>query len=179
MRTIKLHDKEFILTIEGSIIEQEISKVASRISVDLKNERPLFLSVLNGAFMFTGELLKQIDILDAEVSFIKIGSYSGTDSTGKVREIMGLNCDITGRCVVIVEDMVDTGRSMSYLITKLKELGAARVVVCTLFYKPEALLTQVSIDYHVLILENDFVVGYGLDYDGLGRLLPDLYTLKK
>ncbi|MGL5682470.1 MAG: phosphoribosyltransferase [Marinifilaceae bacterium] len=179
MKTIKLHDKEFILTLEGTAIEQAIAGVAQRITEDLKNERPLFLSVLNGSFMFTGELLKHVDILDAEVSFIKIGSYSGTGSTGKVREVMGMDCDVTGRCVVIVEDMIDTGRSMQFLINKLKELGAARIVVCTLFYKPDALQVEVPIDYHTIMLENDFVVGYGLDYDGLGRLLPDLYTLKK
>lgn len=179
MKTVKLHDKEFTLLLKSAVIDQSIARIATHITEDLKHASPLFVSVLSGSFMFTSDLLKQVDISDAEVAFIKIGSYAGTSSTGKVREVVGLDQDITGRCVVIIEDMVDTGRSMEYLINMLKAKGAERVVVVTLFYKPKALQVNVPIDYYAMLLENDFVVGRGLDYDGLGRLFPDLYVLKK
>lgn len=178
MKTVKLHDKEFTLLLESAAIDKSIATLAHHITDDLKGTAPLFISVLSGSFMFTSDLLKNVNIPDAEVAFIKIGSYSGTTSTGYVRELVGLDQDITGRCVVIVEDMIDTGRSMEYLINMLKAKGAARVVIATMFYKPKALQVEIPIDYYAMVLENDFVVGRGLDYDGLGRLLPDVYVLK-
>jgi len=177
MKKIKLHDKEFRVSVEGTVIEREIDRVAIRINQELADERPLFLGVLNGAFMFVADLLKRISIVGTEVSFVKMTSYVGTRSTGQVKELIGLNENIEGRTVVIVEDMVDSGRSIAYLKRWLEEKSPKQIKVATMFYKPKALTCDVSIDYYCMTLENDFVVGRGLDYDGLGRNLPDLYTL--
>lgn len=177
MGRIKLHDKEFEPVVAAATIEREIARVAGEINRDLAGERPLFLSVLNGAFMFTADLLKRIDIPGTEVSFVKVASYAGTSSTGRVRELIGLDEDIAGRVVVITEDMVDSGQSLAYLEAMLRERNPKRVLVAAMFYKPGALTCDVTIDYACMPLENDFVVGRGLDYDGLGRNLPDLYRV--
>ncbi len=177
MRRIKLHDREFELAIDAATIDREIARVAGKINRDLAEERPLFLSVLNGAFMFTADLLKLITVPGAEVSFVKVASYAGTSSTGRVRELIGLDEDIAGRTVVITEDMVDTGRSLAYLKAMLEERRAGRVLTAAMFHKPAALECDVTVDYGCIALENDFVVGRGLDYDGLGRNLPDLYRV--
>ena len=177
MGRIKLHDKEFEPVVAAAAIDREIARMAEEINRDLAGERPLFLSVLNGAFMFTADLLKRIDIPGTEVSFVKVASYAGTGSTGRVRELIGLNEEVAGRTVVIAEDMVDSGRSVAYLKGLLAERGAGRVLVAAMFYKPSALTCDVAVDYGGMALENDFVVGRGLDYDGLGRNLPDLYRV--
>lgn len=177
MKKVKLYDKEFRLLLDSHTIDEAITRVARQINRDLEAEKPLFVSVLNGSFMFTSDILKQITIPGTEVCFIKIASYEGTCSTGKIRELIGLNKDVTGRTVVILEDMVDSGKSMSYLIQDLSSKNPKSIKVATMFYKPNALTCQVPIDYYALELENDFVVGRGLDYDGLGRNFPDLYIL--
>lgn len=179
MKKVKLHDKEFELLIDSATIDRAIAKVAHQINKDLQDSRPLFLSVLNGSFMFTSDLLKEITIPGTEVCFMKIASYQGTSSTGKIKELIGCNKDLTGRTVVILEDMIDSGRSMSYLLEYLQQKNPAQVKVAAMFYKPKALVCNVPVDYHALRLENDFVVGRGLDYDDLGRNLPDLYILSK
>lgn len=177
MKKIKLHDKEFRLFIEASAIELAVKGLAQRLNRDLKDEQPLFLSILNGAFMFTSDLLKQITIPGTEVSFIKIASYAGTCSTGTVRELIGFHKNIEGRTIVILEDMIDSGKSMAYLLDLLKARKPRKIYVVTMFYKPKALTCKIPVDYYALSLENDFVVGRGLDYDDLGRNLPDLYIL--
>lgn len=177
MGNIKLHDKGFKLLIKASVIDKAIEKIAVKINWDLKDEKPLFLSVLNGSFMFTSDLLKLITIPGTEVSFVKMASYEGTSTTGKIKELIGLNQNIGGRTVVIVEDMIDTGKSMTYLIDLLKQKNPKEIKLVTMFYKPNAVVCPVKVDYFAMELENDFVVGRGLDYNGLGRNYPDLYVV--
>ena len=177
MKKVKLHDKEFELLIDAATIDQAIAKVANEINKDLKDTKPLFLSILNGSFMFTSHLLKQITIPGTEICFMRIASYEGTSSTGKIKELIGCNVNLTDRTIVILEDMIDSGRSMTYLIDYLKGKNPKAIKVATMFYKPKALTHPVTVDYCALELENDFVVGRGLDYDGLGRNYPDLYIL--
>ena len=177
MRKIKLHDREFQISLEAAKIDQAIKRLAEQINKDLQNEHPLFLGVLNGAFMFVSDLLKEITIQGTEISFIKIASYEGINSTGQVKELIGLKENITGRTIVIVEDMIDSGQSIVYLKKLLESKSPKQIKVATMFYKPKALQHELPIDYYCFALENDFVVGRGLDYNGLGRNLPDLYTL--
>jgi len=177
MKKVKLHDKEFRLFIEASAIDLAIQGLAQRLNHDLQHEKPLFLSVLNGSFMFTADLIKQITIPGTEICFTKIASYAGTTSTGHIRELIGCENDITGRTVVILEDMIDSGKSMIYLLDMLKKRNPGKIIVTAMFYKPKALQYKIPVDYYALSLENDFVVGRGLDYDGLGRNFPDLYIL--
>ena len=177
MNNLILHDKEFRLFIESSKIDDVICKMANSMNEDLKDTAPLFLSVLNGSFMFTADLIKQITIPKTEISFVKIASYTGTSSSGSIQELIGLEENLEGRTVVILEDIIDSGRSMTHLLEYLHAKGVQKVVVATLFHKPKAALYQVEIDYCGIVLENDFVVGRGLDYDGLGRNCPDLYIL--
>lgn len=179
MKKVRLHDKEFQVSIESAEIDREIKRVAAEINADLEDECPFFLSILNGAFMFTSDLLKCVTVEGTEVSFVKVASYTGTSSSGEVKELIGLNENIAGRTVVIVEDIVDTGRSIVYLKKLLEEKSPKQIKVAAMFYKPKTLIHELTIDYHGIALENDFVVGRGLDYNGLGRNLPDLYTLCK
>lgn len=179
MKNVKLHDKEFNLFIKAADIDKAIENMATQINNDLNNEKPLFLSILNGSFMFTSDLLKQITIPGTEVSFVKLASYAGVNSTGKVKELIGLNQDITGKTVVILEDMIDSGQSMSYMIGLLKAKNPRQILLAAMLYKPKALTCEVKVDYCGIELENDFVVGRGLDYDGLGRNYPDLYILSE
>jgi hypoxanthine phosphoribosyltransferase len=176
-KIIKLHDKTFRLYIKSADINRAIRRVARQINREMATARPLFLSVLNGAFMFTSDLLKEITIEGTTVAFTRLASYAGTVSTGHVQELVGLTDDVAGRNVIIVEDIVDTGRSIAHLQETLaaRQVGSTRVAA--LFYKPDALEREVTIDYAGIPLGNDFVVGRGLDYDGLGRNLRDLYTL--
>ncbi len=178
MKNITLLDKEFRPLIEAEKIDQTISNMAARMNRDLDGEAPLFLSILNGSFMFTSDLIKQITIPGTQISFIKVASYSGTNSTGEVKELIGLKEDIQGRTIVILEDIIDSGRSMTHLLEYLHRKKPRKIVVATLFYKPKAAIFKVPIDYIGITLENDFIVGRGLDYEGLGRNFPDLYILK-
>lgn len=179
MVNIKLHDKEFMPFIKAEEIDRVIEKMAEQMNKDLKDSQPLFLSILNGSFMFTSDLIKQITIPGTAISFVKVASYSGTASSGEVKELIGLKEDITGKTVVILEDIIDSGKSMNHLLQYLKSKNVKRVIVATLFYKPKALVCPLNIDYYGIELENDFVVGRGLDYDGLGRNYPDLYILQE
>lgn len=177
MENITLNDKEFRLFIPAVRIDQVIAEMASRINQDLKHASPLFLSILNGSFMFTSDLIKQITIPGTQISFVRVASYTGIHSSGEVKELIGLREDIAGRTVVILEDIIDSGRSMTHLLEYLKGKNPGRIIVATLFHKPKAAEYQIPIDYCGIELENDFVVGRGLDYDGLGRNYPDLYIL--
>lgn len=173
---IKVHDKEFEIFISSEKIQQTIDKMAEQINSDFRGKDVLFLVVLNGAFMFAADLLKRIDF-ECQVSFVKLSSYVGTTSTSTVRELIGLDEVLRGRTVIIVEDIVDTGITMSNTIEKLKHLEAAEVKLATLLFKPDAFLKDFPIDYVGLEIPNDFIIGYGLDYDGLARNYPDIYTL--
>lgn len=173
---IKVRDKEFSLFIKFEEIDNAIAKVASEINRDLKGQTPLFLVILNGAFMFAADLLKKIDI-NCEISFVKLASYSGTQTSSKVKELIGLNEDIKGRTVVIVEDIVDTGITMDGMINQLKEKEVKEVKISTLLFKPDAFIKDFKIDYIGMEIPNDFIVGYGLDYDGHARNYRDIYKI--
>lgn len=177
MKRIILKDKTFRLFIESEKIDQAITRIAGEINNDLRDDRPLFLGILNGSFMFASDLIKQITIQGTQISFVKMASYCGLRSSGEIKELVGLQEEIQGRTVVILEDIIDSGRSMFHLLQYLNARKPERTVVATLFYKPNSAVCQVPVDYMGIPLENDFVVGRGLDYDGLGRNYPDLYIL--
>lgn len=173
---VKLHDKEFKTFISAEVIDQAVSQLADKMNRDLKGKNPLFIVVLNGAFMFASDLLKKITI-DCEITFVKLSSYVGTKSSHLVREVIGLDKSLTGRYIVVVEDIIDTGITMDNTLPKLKNMEAADVKIATLLFKPNAFQKEFKIDYIGMEIPNDFIVGYGLDYDGAGRNLPDIYKI--
>ena len=176
MDTIQIKDKRFRTFITENEILKQVARVADEINRDLADENPLFVSVLNGSFMFTSDLMKHLN-MPCELSFVKLASYEGTSSTGKVKELVGLNNDITGRTVVIVEDIVDTGFTMERLIETLRQGNPKDIRIATLLVKPDKLQVKLDIHYVAMNIPNDFIVGYGLDYDGLGRNYRDIYTV--
>ncbi|MCF2499286.1 hypoxanthine phosphoribosyltransferase [Dyadobacter chenhuakuii] len=173
---INILDKKFVPLITTEAIETRITALAKEISTDYEGRCPLFIVVLNGAFLFASELVKRIP-LSCEITFIRLASYSQTQSSGSVREIIGLNDSIEGRDIIIIEDIVDTGLTMAQLLRQINELSPASVAIATLLHKPEALKTPVDIRYMGFNIDNKFVVGYGLDYDGMGRNLDAIYVL--
>ena len=174
MDTIQIKDKAFKPYIRREEIKAAIDRVASRINSELAGENPLFICVLNGAFVFAADLLREITI-ESEITFMRMKSYSGTQSTGVVKIIHGLDEDIKGRTVV--EDIVDTGFTMQRIINQLKEREPKQVKIATLLFKPQALKCDIHVDYAALEIPNDFIVGYGLDYDEQGRNLKDIYVI--
>jgi hypoxanthine phosphoribosyltransferase len=176
MESIQIKDKKFAISITEEQILKEVDRVAAEINRDLKDKNPLFLSVLNGSFMFTADLMKRITI-PCEISFVKLASYQGISSTGKITEVIGENEDISGRCVVIVEDIVDTGLTMQRLLETLGTRNPKEIHIASLLVKPEKLQVPLNIKYAAMNIPNDFIVGYGLDYDGLGRNYKDIYTV--
>lgn len=177
MDKITLHDKRFRVCTTAAQIEEAVAAVAGKINEDLKDvDTPVFLSVLNGSFMFTADLMRKINI-KSDVVFVKLASYSGTSSTGEVKQIMGLTADVTGKTVVIVEDIVETGNTVAEMYRILEEAGAADIRICTLLLKPGAYKMDIKIDYAALQIPNEFIVGYGLDYNQLGRQYKDIYVL--
>ncbi|MFI3316937.1 MAG: hypoxanthine phosphoribosyltransferase [Rikenellaceae bacterium] len=174
---IKLKELTFEVMIPEAQIDQAVEVVASKINSDYTSAQcPIFLGVLNGSFMFMSDLLKKIE-LDCELSFVKLASYQGTSTTGAVKSLIGINSSIEGRDVIIVEDIVDSGNSIEHLTTILADYKPASVKVCTLFFKPKAYEKQIPIDYVAMEIGNEFIVGYGLDYDQLGRNLKDIYVI--
>jgi hypoxanthine phosphoribosyltransferase len=176
MDQVRVKDKDFRLFLSAETIEENIVRVAQRINEDLKDKNPLFLAVLNGSFMFASDLMKHVSI-PSQISFIKLASYEGMQSGGKVREVFGLSEKIEGRLVVIIEDIVDSGRTMQQLLGSLETRNPSEIRIATLLFKPAALQCELTPDYVVFEIPNDFVVGYGLDYDGYGRNLREVYTL--
>ena len=176
METIRIKDKQFKTFITEEQILKEVARVGEEINRDLADANPLFVSVLNGSFMFTADLMKHVSV-PCEISFVKLASYAGTSSTGKVKELVGLNDDITGRTIVIVEDIIDTGLTMERLIETLKARNPKEIRIATLLVKPDKLKVDLDINYIAMSIPNDFIVGYGLDYDGLGRNYCDIYTV--
>jgi hypoxanthine phosphoribosyltransferase len=176
MNTIRVHDKNFTLFLSSEKIQSIVRDLANTISRDLDGQNPLMLVVLNGAFMFAADLFKHVSI-PCEVSFVKMSSYIGTQTTSAVRELIGLDEVLTDRSVVIVEDIIDTGITMGVTMEKLKKLGAKEVRIATLLFKPEAFRMKYSIDYIGLEIPNEFIVGYGLDYNRHGRNFPDIYKI--
>ena len=176
MKTIRVHDKEFSLYIQSEQIADAIKNVADQINNDLVGKNPLFLVVLNGAFMFASDLLKQIS-LPCDISFVKLSSYIGTQTTSVVRELIGLDEVLHDRSVVIIEDIIDTGITMGVTREKLRKLEAMDVKIASLLFKPDAFKMNYEIDYIGIEIPNDFIVGYGLDYNGHGRNYPDIYKI--
>ena len=176
MDVVQIKDKQFGLTISEQEIQKAIQNIATRMNKDLKDKNPLFICVLNGAFMFAAELMKRLTI-PLEVTFVKLSSYEGLMSTGKIKEVFGLTENISDRTIVVVEDIIDTGTTMANLIESLGSKNVAEVYVATLLLKPDALVNKVPLDYVAIEIPNDFIVGYGLDYDGYGRNLGAIYTL--
>lgn len=176
MSNVIIHNHSFKMKIAASEIDKAVADVARQINTNLKGKKPLFLAVLNGSFMFASDLMKKISI-ECEISFIKVASYEGTTSSGTMKELIGINEDIKGRTVVVIEDIVDTGSTVESVYNQLEKLGAAEIKIATLLFKPEAYTRSIPIEYTAIVVPNDFLVGYGLDYNGLGRNLQDIYVL--
>lgn len=178
MSQITILDKTFETSIPETEIQERVKAVADRINKDMEGKNPLLLAVLNGSFMFAADLMRNITI-PCEISFVKLASYEGTTSTGKIKEVIGLNEDISGREVIIVEDIVDTGSTMKRMLETLGTRNPKGLHICTLLLKPDKLKVPLNIEYTALEIPNDFIVGYGLDYNQQGRNLRDIYTLVK
>ena len=176
MSVIKIKDKTFKVSIPEAEILQKVKVVADRINKDMAGKNPLLLAMLNGSFVFAADLMRMINV-PCEISFVKLASYEGTCSTGNVECLLGLNNDIAGRHVIIVEDIVDTGRSIAHMYADLMRRNPASVEVCTLFFKPNSYREPLPIRYRAPEIGNEFIVGYGLDYDQLGRNLKDIYVV--
>ena len=176
MPLLKVHDKEFQPYISAAEIEREIKRVGEEINRDYQNKRPLFIAILNGAFMFASELFKSVSV-EAEICFIKLASYKGTKSTGQVITAIGLDVDLVGRDIIIIEDIVDTGKTLSHFIPQLQHQQPASVKIASLLHKPEARVYDIKIDYLGFSVPDKFLLGFGLDYDGLGRNIKEIYQL--
>jgi hypoxanthine phosphoribosyltransferase len=176
-KSVTVHDLKFMLLISSRKIQDAIAVIAKKIDRDFKNQNPLFLAVLNGSFLFAADLLKKIKI-ECEISFIKVSSYSGTTSTGKVNTLIGVNENLHKRPVIILEDIVDSGNTLEIVMSEIKKHNPATVRIATLLFKPEAYKKQIALDYVGIKVPHRFLVGYGLDYNGLGRNLKDIYALK-
>jgi hypoxanthine phosphoribosyltransferase len=176
LQTVTCHDKTFKLYLPESEILQDIKTVAQKLNDDYADKQPIFVAILNGSFMFAADLLKEVTI-PCEISFVKVASYLNTESTGQVKELVGLKENITGRHVVLLEDIVDTGNTMVALFETLKAQNPASLEIATLLQKPECLLHELEVKYIGREIPNEFVIGYGLDYNGLGRNLRDIYTV--
>lgn len=176
MEIIQIKDKQFRLSIPSEEILKAVESVGNQMNKDLKDKDPLFICVLNGAFMFASDLMKVVDI-PCEITFIKLSSYEGLYTTGTVKEVIGLSESVVGRTVVVVEDIVDTGITMEKILTSLEAKGAKEIYVATFLQKPEALQKNIKLDYIAMKIPNEFILGYGLDYDGYGRNLKDIYTV--
>lgn len=173
---IKVKDKEFALYLSKDKIAERVAAIGEQINQDYTDKNPLFVAVLNGSFMFASDLMKCISI-PSEITFIKLNSYHKTHSTGKVRELIGLDENIFGRNLIIIEDIVDTGLTMKHMLDELQELGPKSIEIATLLHKPDATVEELRLRYIGFEIPNKFVVGYGLDYDGQGRSLTDVYSL--
>jgi hypoxanthine phosphoribosyltransferase len=173
---IKLHDKEFELYISPSDIDEILRRLSVELNQDLMGKKVMFLAILNGAFMFAADLIREINFVP-KVSFLKLASYSGASSTGRVKQLIGLNEDLKGMSVIVLEDIVDTGATMDNIVRQIQGFEPNDIRICTFLFKPNAYQGNVNIDYVGKEIPNDFVVGYGLDYDGLGRHLNGIYKV--
>ncbi|MBC7565400.1 MAG: hypoxanthine phosphoribosyltransferase [Pedobacter sp.] len=178
MNSIQIADKGFEIFLENDNISKRIRLIGIQLNLDYENRCPYFLGVLNGSFIFMADLLKEITV-SCEVGFIKVSSYKGTESSGKIQQAFGLPDNLNERDVIVVEDIVDTGFTLGYIIAEIKKQAPSSIKVCSLLLKPNALKSPIDeLEYVGFEIENDFVVGYGLDYDGLGRNLKDIYKAK-
>lgn len=177
MSVVKVLDKKFETSITEEEIKKRVKDVAEQISHDMEGKNPLLLAVLNGAFIFAADLMREITI-PCEISFVKLASYQGVTSTGTVKEVIGINEDLAARTVIIVEDIVESGLTMKRMIESIGTRGPESVHICTLLLKPDRLKVPLNIEYVAFKIPNDFILGYGLDYNQQGRQLKDIYTLK-
>ena len=175
---IQLHDKQFVPFISSQEIDFALATMASQVEADFADEIPVFVGVLNGSFMVVSDFMKHYK-KPCEVSFIKLASYEGTSSSNEVKQLIGINQDLTGRTVIIIEDIVDTGNTVAELKDLFKKQNVKHLKIATLFFKPEAYKKDLKLDYIGIRIPNKFIVGFGLDYDGLGRNLPEVYQLKE
>ncbi len=176
MKTLQIHDKTFRIFIDETTILERVNALANRIEADYSEEPPLFIAVLNGSFIFAADLLKRVQV-PCEIQFVKVSSYHGTQSTGKVQQVLGLSQSIQNRKVIIIEDIIDSGLTIDFLQKELQLQNPASIAICSLLVKPKALKVPLDVSYLGFEVENHFLVGYGLDYDGLGRNLPHLYQV--
>lgn len=178
MSTVRIKDKTFKTFIPETTIQERVKGVAGKINRDMAGRNPLLLAVLNGSFIFAADLMRYLTI-PCEISFVKLASYQGTTSTGTIKEVIGINEDLEGRDVIIVEDIVDTGLTMKRMLETLGTRNPRSLHICTLLVKPDKLQVPLDIEYAAMEIPNDFIVGYGLDYDQQGRNLRDIYTVVK
>jgi hypoxanthine phosphoribosyltransferase len=177
MNTIRILDKDFVPYLSAAEIGTQVERLAAELTRDYESKKPLFIAILNGSFMFSADLFKAIRF-DAEICFIKLASYKGTKSSGHVITSIGLDIAVKDRHVVILEDIVDTGKTLSTFLPQLEHQHPASLAICALLHKPEATVYDLSVNYVGFAIPNRFVVGYGLDYDGWGRNIPEIYQLK-
>lgn len=175
-KIVQVHDRYFEPFINEEAIQKEVSRVAEAMNRDLAEKDPIFLGILNGAFMFASDLYKQLNF-PCQITFLKLASYSGTQSTGSVKQLIGINRDLKDRVVVVLEDIVDTGVTLETIIRQLSGYEPAEILVATLLHKPEATVREVKLDYVGMVIPNNFILGYGLDYDGYGRNFREIYQL--
>ncbi|ESU22083.1 hpt protein [Flavobacterium enshiense DK69] len=174
---IQLHDKRFVPYISAAELDWAIERMAKQVAAELNGEIPVFIGVLNGSFMVVSDFMKHYK-RPCEVSFVKMASYDGMETTNQVKQLIGLNQDLSGRTVVVIEDIVDTGNTVEELHALFADKNLKQLKFATLFLKPEAYKKDIEIDYIGIEIEDKFIVGFGLDYDGLGRNLPEVYQLK-
>lgn len=176
MENIKVLDKEFEIYLTEEKILTEVKRVADQINKDFEGEEPIFMGILNGSFMFASDLYKDIT-LDSQITFLKLASYEGTTSSGKIKRLIGINEDIKDKTVIVIEDIVDTGNTLDSIIKQLRGYEPKEIKLVTLLYKPDAYTKDFPIDYKCFDIPNDFILGYGLDYDGYARNLRNIYKI--
>lgn len=175
-KIIAIKDKQFRVFIDASTIQRAVEELAKKITLENEKENPLFLVILNGSFIFAADLVRKLEF-ENEISFVKLASYEGTQTTNQVKQLIGLNQDITDRTIIIIEDIIDTGITIESVLEQMEWRRPKIVKIATLLFKPNAFLKNFHIDYIGLEIPNDFIIGYGLDYDGLARNLPDIYKI--
>tara|TARA_B100001175_G_C19408234_1_gene589738 strand:+ start:255 stop:791 length:537 start_codon:yes stop_codon:yes gene_type:complete len=178
MKKVRLKDKSFQLFIDSKELNDSIESLSNKINQDYSEREPIFLCVLNGAFVFAAELIKRFNH-ECQVSFVKLSSYQGVQSSGTINSLIGLNEDIKGKDVIIVEDIVDTGQTIANIVENILNKNPRSIEVATLLYKPKSYQKQIPIKYRAIEIGNDFIVGFGLDYNGLGRNLEEIYIIEK
>jgi len=176
MKTLKILNKKFELFIEASEIYEMVEKLAKKLNQDLKGKEVVFLGILNGAFIFAADLIRKIKI-DCQVTFVKMASYKGTLTTGSVETLIGIGDELRNKTVVILEDIVDTGLTLENILQQIESHKPAKILVAALLFKPDACVRDIKIDYIGKEIPNDFVIGYGLDYNGFGRNIPEIYKV--
>lgn len=174
---ITVKDKQFELFIQHQQIEERIRVLADKLNADYQDKHPLLIAVLNGAFIFAADLVRHLTF-DHEIQFAKFASYEGMESTGHIKELIGISADLKGKDIILVEDIIDTGFTMHSIVPQLKAKGARSVEIATLLMKPQKLRVELDVKYCAMEIPNEFIVGYGLDYDGIGRQYKDIYVVK-